>query len=311
MVINQLKKICSFFLFFIPTYSWVGTLFAYLWGLFLGSANKSHSSYLFFGAALLCSIIITFLLMKCEKLKIIFTINLIVGLVGFLSASYVVNNYLTQPSCDMPEDQFLIPYIDELIKETPKENLDRIRGLPESELIVLHMDYGMWIRNKWLHGNRNPKLVNYYLCKGYYHPDDMSQRIIINIWQHLNKTATVEEKVKAEKLRERIIEKRATYDKLMNECESQLKKYESRFKECLVFDQKQNKMGPFFKIFVNNTGKIEDTNFFTTQADASKKCVGKILSKFKFSAFGADKKIDLYITSYPKCRTSALDSLTY
>nr|WP_293311851.1 DUF6794 domain-containing protein [Pedobacter sp. UBA5917] len=50
----------------------------------------------------------------------------------------------------------------------------------------MHFSTGMWIRNKWLWGNRNPPLINYFKSLGLNHPDDISSVIITSLHRELN-----------------------------------------------------------------------------------------------------------------------------
>lgn len=82
-------------------------------------------------------------------------------------------------------DPFIQPYVSELRKETPDDSLERLSKLKKDELIKLHHGYGTWIRNKWLWGNRNQKLITYFQGKGLKHPDDMSMELIRALWEDL------------------------------------------------------------------------------------------------------------------------------
>lgn len=81
---------------------------------------------------------------------------------------------------------FLIPYIEILKKETKTENLIEIKKMKKDDLIDLHFDYGMYIRNKWLRGNREPKLIQFFRNNGIKDADSMSGIIIHALWLNLN-----------------------------------------------------------------------------------------------------------------------------
>src|SRR5436309_1644842 len=48
---------------------------------------------------------------------------------------------------------FLRPYVEQLKQDASGADLNRIKTMAKSELILLHHGYGTGIRNKWLHGN--------------------------------------------------------------------------------------------------------------------------------------------------------------
>lgn len=87
----------------------------------------------------------------------------------------------------LAQDPFLRPYVDELKKVTPPESLARIRAMAEKDLVQLHFDFGMAIRNRWLWGERDPALVQFFHAKGIDHPDAMSMVLIRALWQDLNR----------------------------------------------------------------------------------------------------------------------------
>ena len=87
--------------------------------------------------------------------------------------------------------------------ETPPKNLDEaiayfenhwnnaektnFKILPEEEATTkLHLSVGMWIRNTWIHGNRDTCLTNYFHTLGIFHPDDMSAIILTSLHRKLN-----------------------------------------------------------------------------------------------------------------------------
>jgi hypothetical protein len=87
--------------------------------------------------------------------------------------------------------------------ETPPKNLDeaiayfenhwnndektKFKILPEKEAVSdLHLSIGMWIRNTWIHGNRDTSLTNYFHTLGIFHPDDMSAIILTSLHRKLN-----------------------------------------------------------------------------------------------------------------------------
>jgi hypothetical protein len=130
---------------------------------------------------------------------------------------------------DLTTDPFLRPYVEKLKKQTPKDNLNRISAMAKSELILLHLNYGMWIRNTWIRGNRDPALVQFFQSKGINDPDEMSMILIEALWQDLNSRLTPQERATVARKREIVARKRKAYDKLETECESQLVKASGEF----------------------------------------------------------------------------------
>src|SRR5215211_5454838 len=51
-----------------------------------------------------------------------------------------------------------------------KTELEKFKNKPEKDAVTeLHFGTGMWIRNTWIHGNRNTALTNYFHSLGIYH----------------------------------------------------------------------------------------------------------------------------------------------
>jgi hypothetical protein len=48
-----------------------------------------------------------------------------------------------------------------------------------------HFSVGMWIRNDWIHGQRDTSLVQYFNKIGIFHPDDMSSIILTSLYRKL------------------------------------------------------------------------------------------------------------------------------
>jgi hypothetical protein len=67
-----------------------------------------------------------------------------------------------------------------------QDEIEHIRFLTLDQLSELHFTLGLFIRNNWIHGNRNPELINYFQTKDLYHPDDISSVIIKSYWHYLN-----------------------------------------------------------------------------------------------------------------------------
>ena len=49
-----------------------------------------------------------------------------------------------------------------------------------------HFTVGRWIRNNWIHGQRDTSLVHYFNSLGIYHPDDISSIILTSLYRKLN-----------------------------------------------------------------------------------------------------------------------------
>ena len=68
-----------------------------------------------------------------------------------------------------------------------KAELDDFKKTDETEAALrLHFTKGMWIRNKWLWGNRNPPLILYFKSMGISRPDDISSIILTSLHRDLN-----------------------------------------------------------------------------------------------------------------------------
>ena len=58
---------------------------------------------------------------------------------------------------------------------------------PEQNAVSeLHLTTGMWIRNTWIHANRDTNLTNYFHRLGIFHPDDISSIILTSLHRKLN-----------------------------------------------------------------------------------------------------------------------------
>ena len=73
----------------------------------------------------------------------------------------------------------------ELKKMLPPELISDIKRGTERDMIRLHLNIGMWIRNYWglWKGSR---LSEYFNRIGIKHPDDMSSIILNSYWRHLH-----------------------------------------------------------------------------------------------------------------------------
>jgi|APSaa5957512576_1039674.scaffolds.fasta_scaffold150821_1 hypothetical protein len=74
--------------------------------------------------------------------------------------------------------------LDAVVDEPSKEN---IRSMNEMDLVDLHFDLGMFIRNNWLYDQNSP-FVKSLRLKGlnWLHEDDVSLFLIKAYWRYLN-----------------------------------------------------------------------------------------------------------------------------
>jgi hypothetical protein len=78
-----------------------------------------------------------------------------------------------------------------------------------------HFTIGRWIRNNWIHGERDSSLVIYFNKMGIYHPDDISSIILTSLYRKLTgKPIDLEAQVEEYK----------SYWKPIIECEEMVKK---------------------------------------------------------------------------------------
>lgn len=69
-----------------------------------------------------------------------------------------------------------------------KTELYNFKNKPEEDAVTeLHFGTGMWIRNNWVHGDRDTALSNYFKDLGIYAPDDISTIILTSLHRTLNK----------------------------------------------------------------------------------------------------------------------------
>lgn len=69
----------------------------------------------------------------------------------------------------------------------PRNDLDTFKNKPERIAVCeLHFSVGMWIRNTWIHGNRDKPLIRYFHSLGVYHPESISSIILTSLHRTLN-----------------------------------------------------------------------------------------------------------------------------
>jgi len=67
------------------------------------------------------------------------------------------------------------------------QELNDFKNKPEEEAVTeLHMSVGMWIRNNWIHGDRNPPLMKFFDSLHFKHADDISSTILTSLHRKLN-----------------------------------------------------------------------------------------------------------------------------
>jgi hypothetical protein len=71
-------------------------------------------------------------------------------------------------------------------KTLSKNDIEDIKNLKEEDIITLHFGLGLFIRNTWIRGNRNPELVKYFSDLKVFEPDFISNAILNNYWSYLN-----------------------------------------------------------------------------------------------------------------------------
>lgn len=63
----------------------------------------------------------------------------------------------------------------------------RFKRMSESKAMVsTHRSTGLWIRNNWIRGDRNPPLIKYFDSLGVHSPDDISSIIMLSYHRRLN-----------------------------------------------------------------------------------------------------------------------------
>jgi hypothetical protein len=120
----------------------------------------------------------------------------------------------TPPVKDIAHDTFLRTYVQQLEKSTSSADLHEIASMSKSDLIFLLHGYGTGIRNRWLHGNRDPELIRFFHNKGIVEPEGASMVIIEALWYDLNSSMSPSERAAANAKRALVSRKRATYEKL-------------------------------------------------------------------------------------------------
>lgn len=227
----------------------------------------------------------------------------------------ISSSALGNESSNIIKNTFLSPYVEQLEKELSATDHDRIRNMAQSELILLHIGYGMYIRNKWFYGNRNPELIRFFRNHGIDHPDQMSGIMIDALWNKLNSNLSKTERASIKAMRKLVARKRSTYKQLKSECKRVLTKAKAKFEHCYakhgMSSMNPQNREPFYKLIVEKTGSVSDIVFFQGATPEIKECLEKPIQQFKFSAFNDDPKLTLYINSFPNCGVEEEDTLNY
>jgi hypothetical protein len=71
-------------------------------------------------------------------------------------------------------------------KTLSKKDIEHIKNLKEDDIITLHFGLGLFIRNNWIRGERNPELVKFFSDLKVFEPDFISGVILENYWSYLN-----------------------------------------------------------------------------------------------------------------------------
>src|SRR5690242_15576857 len=95
-----------------------------------------------------------------------------------------------KPDKDIAKDPFLRPYVQKLKQEASADDLRKLTAMGKSELILLLHGYGTGIRNRWIHGARDPELARFFRARGVKDPEAASMVIIEALWYDLNSTLT-------------------------------------------------------------------------------------------------------------------------
>jgi hypothetical protein len=219
----------------------------------------------------------------------------------------------SKPDKEIEKNAFLRPYVEQLEKSTSPADLNRIKTMAKSELILLHMDYGLWIRNKWIHGGRDPQLLRFFHKNGIDDPDAMSMVIIYALWDDLNSKMSPTERASVEAKRALVVRKRSSYETLEAQCEAQLVKAQKEFAGCYEKHGLPSKnpvnRDPFFGLLVGKDGQVRQINFFDGASPELKECLQDIIQQFRFSAFHDNEVVTLYILEFPHCRVAERDTL--
>jgi hypothetical protein len=215
---------------------------------------------------------------------------------------------------DLAHAPALRPYVQQIKESTPPEELRAITAMAKPELVLLLHGYGTGIRNRWIHGDRDPALTKFFRTNGVTDPEGASMVIIEALWYDLNSTLTPAEREVVDTKRAVVARKRAAYEKLESECARQLTKARGEVEQCYATHGLPSKnpvsREPFFELLVGKSGHVREIVFFEGASSELKDCLTSILSRFTFPAFSDDEFVTLYIIEYPGfCRVAERDAM--
>jgi len=108
-------------------------------------------------------------------MKLISKILIVISIVLIISCKHYHKDYLPQDLDDAMEY---------FIHNWTNSQIDSFKN---GQYNNVHFTVGRWIRNNWIHGNRDTNLVNYFKSIKIYNPDDMSSIILTSLQRRLNK----------------------------------------------------------------------------------------------------------------------------
>lgn len=202
-----------------------------------------------------------------------------------------------------------------LSQKMDQHSLEELASTSKSDLIgKYHFGLGLYIRNAFGIWRGNKDLWEDLTHGKPTHPDDLSGIIIEALWEDLNSKLTPEERSDIQIKRALVARKRATYMKLESECQTQLSGAQGQFEACYAKHGLPSKNprvhDPFFKLVVDRSGRVREIIFFEGAASELKPCLAKIIDEFRFSSFGDDEFVTLYILEFPYCRVAERDKLS-
>lgn len=207
----------------------------------------------------------------------------------------------------------LRPYVAQLKEDLPATEREKLAAYAEDDLILLHHGYGTAIRNRWLRGDRDKRLVGFFLEHGIQHPDSMSMVLIRALWMDLRTELTAEQKMKNDEENEVRRRKRANYHRLMFECDALLKRHDARITSCFerFGPNSANRVdrSPFFTLTVSADGRVKRVQPYTGGSEATQECLQPILTEFSFSPFRLDSELTVYTLDRGSCRVREIDRL--
>lgn len=214
---------------------------------------------------------------------------------------------------DLAADPFLRPYVERLKGPSSADERRRIVALSRADLIELHHGLGTGIRNRWLRGDRDPALVEFFRANQINDPDAMSMVVIEALWLDLNRDLAPAERAAVAARRATVARKRAAYERLEAECEAQLEAASAEFERCYAAHglPSRNPAGrvPFSRIIVARSGVVRDVVFFEGASPELKAKLEPIVRGFRFPEFGDDDFVTLSIMDFPRCRVAERDNL--